>query len=55
MYTSLLSDWDLDAAFLSASDPCLRIKVDLKPFEEGLLFKKYRVIPEQTVAIMYRI
>ncbi|XP_074644682.1 TBC1 domain family member 25-like [Tubulanus polymorphus] len=36
VYTSLLSDWDLDAAFLSASDPCLRIKVDLKPFDEGL-------------------
>ncbi|XP_064632249.1 TBC1 domain family member 25-like isoform X2 [Lineus longissimus] len=36
VYTSLLSDWDLDAAFLSASDPCLRLKVDLKPFEEGL-------------------
>ncbi len=34
-YLSLLSDWDLDAAFLSASDPCLRLKVDLKPFEEG--------------------
>ena len=35
MYLSLLSDWDLDAAFLSASDPYLRLKVDTKPFEEG--------------------
>lgn len=35
MYFSLLSDWDLDAAFLGASSPCLRLKVDLKPFEEG--------------------
>lgn len=35
LYLSLLSDWDLDAAFLSSSDPCLRLKVDLKPFEEG--------------------
>ncbi|CAH1783631.1 unnamed protein product [Owenia fusiformis] len=35
-YLSLLSDWDLDAAFMSASDPLLRLKVDLKPFEEGL-------------------
>lgn len=35
-YLSLLSDWDLDAAFLSSSDPCLQLKVDLKPFEEGL-------------------
>ena len=36
MYLSLLSDWDIDAAFLSASnDPYLRLKVDLKPFEES--------------------
>ena len=34
-YLSLLSDWDLDAAFLTASDPYLRLKVDLKPFEDG--------------------
>ncbi|XP_077990636.1 TBC1 domain family member 25-like isoform X2 [Glandiceps talaboti] len=33
VYLSLLSDWDLDAAFLSASQPCLQIKVDAKPFE----------------------
>jgi hypothetical protein len=33
----MLSDWDLDAAFFGASDPQLRLKVDLKPFEEGLL------------------
>jgi len=36
VYLSLLSDWDLDAAFLSASNPCLRLKVDLKPFEPGM-------------------
>lgn len=35
-YLSLLSDWDLDAAFLGSSDPYLQLKVDLKPFEEGL-------------------
>ncbi|XP_076310845.1 TBC1 domain family member 25-like isoform X2 [Tachypleus tridentatus] len=35
-YLALLSDWDLDAAFLSSSDPFLQLKVDLKPFEEGL-------------------
>ncbi|XP_063236515.1 translation initiation factor IF-2 isoform X3 [Bacillus rossius redtenbacheri] len=33
-YLSLLSDWDLDAAFLSASEPCLCLQVDLRPFEE---------------------
>ncbi|XP_076313617.1 LOW QUALITY PROTEIN: TBC1 domain family member 25-like [Tachypleus tridentatus] len=35
-YLALLSDWDLDAAFLGSSEPCLQLKVDLKPFEEGL-------------------
>jgi len=37
VYLSLLSDWDLDAAFFSASNPCLRLKVDLKPFEPGII------------------
>lgn len=36
VYLSLLSDWDLDAAFLGSSNPYLCLKVDLKPFEEGL-------------------
>lgn len=35
IYLSMLSDWDMDAAFQSASDPCLQIKVDLKPFDDG--------------------
>ncbi|OQR73730.1 TBC1 domain family member 25-like [Tropilaelaps mercedesae] len=35
-YLGLLSDWDLDAAFLSSSQPCLSLFLDLKPFEEGL-------------------
>lgn len=39
-YLSLLSDWDLDAAFLGSSDPCLQLKVDLKPFEEGMFYEK---------------
>ncbi|XP_067006991.2 uncharacterized protein [Anabrus simplex] len=34
-YLCLLSDWDLDAAFLSASDPYLCLQVDMKPFEES--------------------
>ena len=37
VYLSLLSDWDLDAAFVSASDPSLRLKVDLRPFEHGIV------------------
>jgi len=35
VYLSLLSDWDLDAAFFGASNPILRLKVDVRPFEEG--------------------
>ncbi|XP_054285046.1 TBC1 domain family member 25-like [Macrosteles quadrilineatus] len=34
-YISLLSDWDLDAAFLSSSEPHLDLRVDLKPFSES--------------------
>ncbi|CAH0556422.1 unnamed protein product [Brassicogethes aeneus] len=41
-YMPLLSDWDLDAAFLKThnlsvitnSEPCLCLRVDLRPFEE---------------------
>ncbi|XP_046334579.1 TBC1 domain family member 25-like isoform X1 [Haliotis rufescens] len=36
VYLSMLSDWDMDAAFQCASDPYLKLKVDLKPFEDGL-------------------
>lgn len=36
VYLTMLSDWDMDAAFQNASDPCLRLKVDLKPFDESL-------------------
>ncbi|XP_073988072.1 TBC1 domain family member 25 [Rhodnius prolixus] len=34
-YLPLLSDWDLDAAFLSASEPYLCLRVDARPFEES--------------------
>ncbi|CAB0038447.1 unnamed protein product [Trichogramma brassicae] len=33
-YLFLLSDWDLDAAFISASEPYLYLQVNLKPFGE---------------------
>lgn len=36
VYLALLTDWDLDAAFLTSSDPYLRLKVDAEPFKEGL-------------------
>ncbi|XP_059614524.1 TBC1 domain family member 25 [Phlebotomus argentipes] len=43
IYLSVLSDWDLDAAFLrahnysiaNASEPCLNLRVDIKPFSEA--------------------
>ncbi|XP_055685108.1 TBC1 domain family member 25 [Lutzomyia longipalpis] len=43
IYLSVLSDWDLDAAFLrahnysisTASEPCLNLRVDIKPFSEA--------------------
>jgi len=44
VYLSLLSDWDLDAAFFSASSPCLRLKVDLKPFEPGMIVSCTRAL-----------
>lgn len=42
VYLPVLSDWELDAAFLRAhnfsiatsTDPCLNLKVDVKPFSE---------------------
>ncbi|KAL3853456.1 hypothetical protein ACJMK2_016992 [Sinanodonta woodiana] len=36
LYLSMLSDWDMDAAFQNAAIPFLQLKVDLKPFDEGL-------------------
>jgi len=46
VYLALLSDWDLDAAFISASNPCLQLKVDLKPFEPGMvqLYRLYGIL-----------
>ncbi|XP_071484889.1 TBC1 domain family member 25-like [Diadema antillarum] len=44
VYLSMLSDWDLDAAICGASDPCLRLKVDAKPFEGPGLLEDWDVI-----------
>ncbi|XP_077496397.1 TBC1 domain family member 25 isoform X3 [Amblyomma americanum] len=35
-YIGLLSDWDLDAAFLSSSEPCLKLRVEPKPYDKSL-------------------
>lgn len=34
-YLSLLSDWDLDVAFVSAAKPYLQLKMDIKPSEDS--------------------
>lgn len=35
MYLSLVSDWELDAAFASAAKPYLQLKMDIKPSEDS--------------------
>ncbi|XP_075560152.1 TBC1 domain family member 25-like isoform X1 [Dermacentor variabilis] len=35
-YLGLLSDWDLDAAFLSSSEPCLKLRIEPKPYDKSL-------------------
>lgn len=35
MYMSLVSDWDLDVAFVSAARPFLQLKMDIKPSEDS--------------------
>ena len=32
VFLSMLTDWDLDAAFMTSSDPYLRLKVNLQHF-----------------------
>lgn len=33
VYQSMLSDWDMDAAFQCASEPYLKLRVDVRLFE----------------------
>uniref|UniRef100_A0A1B6HMT1 Rab-GAP TBC domain-containing protein n=1 Tax=Homalodisca liturata TaxID=320908 RepID=A0A1B6HMT1_9HEMI len=40
-YLSLLSDWDLDAAFLSSSEPHLYLRVEMKPFSESKEYEEW--------------
>lgn len=49
VYLSLLSDWDLDAAFFGASNPHLSLKVDLKPFEDDGLDEDWDVVASYEV------
>ncbi|XP_041093144.1 TBC1 domain family member 25-like isoform X2 [Polyodon spathula] len=49
LYLSLLSDWDLDAAFLSASKPYLQLKIDTKPAEDSPLLEDWDIISPKDV------
>nr|CAB3266836.1 TBC1 domain family member 25-like [Phallusia mammillata] len=39
VFLSMLTDWDLDAAFMTSSDPHLRLKLDAEPYKDGLMSK----------------
>ncbi|CAK8676857.1 unnamed protein product [Clavelina lepadiformis] len=39
IFLSMLTEWDLDAAFLTSSDPHLRLKLDAEPYKDGLMSK----------------
>ncbi|XP_015255614.1 PREDICTED: TBC1 domain family member 25 isoform X1 [Cyprinodon variegatus] len=49
MYLSLLSDWDLDVAFMSAAKPFLQLKMDVKPSEESPVMEDWDIISPKDV------
>ncbi|XP_018604455.1 TBC1 domain family member 25 [Scleropages formosus] len=49
VYLSLLSDWDLDAAFVSAAKPYLQLKIDIKPSEDSPLLEDWDIISPKDV------
>uniref|UniRef100_UPI0037E704E7 TBC1 domain family member 25 n=1 Tax=Semicossyphus pulcher TaxID=241346 RepID=UPI0037E704E7 len=49
MYMSLLSDWDLDVAFLSAAKPHLQLKMDVKPAEDSPVMEDWDIISPKDV------
>ncbi|XP_023267261.1 TBC1 domain family member 25 isoform X1 [Seriola lalandi dorsalis] len=48
-YTSLLSDWDLDLAFVSAAKPYLQLKMDIKPSEDSPVMEDWDIISPKDV------
>ncbi|XP_053329100.1 TBC1 domain family member 25 [Spea bombifrons] len=48
-YVSLMSDWDLGAAFESASKPYLQLKLDIKPAEDSPLLEDWDIISPKDV------
>ncbi|XP_027868558.1 TBC1 domain family member 25 [Xiphophorus couchianus] len=49
MYLSLLSDWDLDIAFMSAAKPFLQLKMDVKPSEDSPVMEDWDIISPKDV------
>ncbi|XP_018557049.1 TBC1 domain family member 25 [Lates calcarifer] len=49
MYLSLVSDWDLDVAFVSAAKPYLQLKMDIKPSEESPVMEDWDIISPKDV------
>ncbi|XP_044068748.1 TBC1 domain family member 25 [Siniperca chuatsi] len=48
-YTSLVSDWELDAAFVSAAKPHLQLKMDIKPSEDSPVMEDWDIISPKDV------
>uniref|UniRef100_A0A8C5QJB4 TBC1 domain family member 25 n=1 Tax=Leptobrachium leishanense TaxID=445787 RepID=A0A8C5QJB4_9ANUR len=48
-YSSLMSDWDLGAAFDSASSPYLQLRLDIKPSEDSPLLEDWDIISPKDV------
>ncbi|KAI3357333.1 hypothetical protein L3Q82_015489, partial [Scortum barcoo] len=49
MYLSLVSDWELDAAFVSAAKPYLQLKMDIKPSEDSPVMEDWDIISPKDV------
>ncbi|XP_068602739.1 TBC1 domain family member 25 [Brachionichthys hirsutus] len=49
MYLSLVSDWDLDVAFVSAAKPYLQLKMDVKPSEDSPVMEDWDIISPKDV------
>ncbi|XP_070823865.1 TBC1 domain family member 25 isoform X1 [Chaetodon trifascialis] len=49
IYQSLVSDWDLDVAFVSAAKPYLQLKMDIKPSEDSPVMEDWDIISPKDV------
>ncbi|KAG8002382.1 TBC1 domain family member 25 [Nibea albiflora] len=49
MYLSLVSDWDLDVAFVSAAKPYLQLKMDIKASEDSPVMEDWDIISPKDV------